>query len=112
MAPFACFATFPVSRVRARPPTSTVTICGAGMCVFSDMNHFLWLRVRAEHVEAHSRGERPGICVGRIAAIHEEEQEARNIVRLTKRDGPHPEKIRHYVSRMPDDRLRVECVTS
>src|SRR6266571_4620369 len=55
MAPLACFAIFPVSRVRVRPPTSTVTRWGAGVCVFSDMNHFLWLRFRAEHFEARSR---------------------------------------------------------
>src|SRR6266704_3523880 len=58
MAPLACFAIFPVSRVSVRPPTSTVTRWGAGVCVFSDMNHFLWPRFRAEHFEARSRGER------------------------------------------------------
>src|SRR6266705_468058 len=55
MAPLAWFAIFPVSRVRVRPPTSTVTRWGAGVCVFSDMNHFLWPRFRAEHFEARSR---------------------------------------------------------
>src|SRR5580692_11988684 len=58
MAPFACLAIFPVSRMRERPPTSTVTWCGAGAIMFSDMsNYFLWLRVRAEHFRARSGGE-------------------------------------------------------
>src|SRR5260370_5527465 len=58
MARLACLAIFPVSRVRVRPPTSTVTRWGAGVCVFSDMNHFLWLRFRAEHLEARSQSKR------------------------------------------------------
>src|SRR5260370_27382619 len=37
MAPLACFAIFPVSRIRGRPPTSTVTRCGAGVFIFSDI---------------------------------------------------------------------------
>src|ERR1700730_4125329 len=48
MAPFACLAILPVSRTKGRPPTSTVTECGAGMLVFSDIDDFLWLRVCAE----------------------------------------------------------------
>src|ERR1700730_9472338 len=48
MAPFACFAILPVSRINGRPPTSTVTEYGAGVILFSDIYHFLWLRVRAE----------------------------------------------------------------
>src|ERR1700730_12415133 len=37
MAPLACLAILPVSRIKGRPPTSTVTECGAGVLVFSDM---------------------------------------------------------------------------
>src|SRR5580704_12875968 len=48
MAPLACLAILPVSRIKGRPPTSTVTECGAGVLVFSDIGDFLWLRVRAE----------------------------------------------------------------
>src|SRR6266699_4350273 len=84
MAPLACFAIFPVSRVRVRPPTSTVTRCGAGVCVFSDMNHFLWTRIRAEHLEAVRRANGPLVYVGRSAAIHEEEQEARTYWKTDK----------------------------
>src|SRR5437016_4598395 len=58
IAPLACFAIFPVSRVSVRPPTSTVTRRGAGVSVFSDMNRFLCLRIRAEHLQARSRGKR------------------------------------------------------
>src|SRR6266849_422318 len=37
MAPLACLAIFPVSRISGRPPTSIVTECGAGVCLFSDI---------------------------------------------------------------------------
>src|SRR5205809_6755700 len=37
------------------------------------------------------RGTGLEVCVGRSAAIHEEEQEVRIVVRLTKRDGSHHE---------------------
>ena len=78
--------------VAIRPPTSTVTRWGAGVCVFSDMNHFLWprpsrgmlRRVRQANVDPDLAG-----------AIQMEEQEARSIVRRTKRDGLHHENFRH-----------------
>src|SRR5713101_6450320 len=37
MAPLACLAILPVSRISGRPPTSIVTECGAGACLFSDI---------------------------------------------------------------------------
>src|SRR6266852_4437319 len=37
MAPLACLAILPVSRISGRPPTSIVTECGAGVCLFSDI---------------------------------------------------------------------------
>src|ERR1700748_229954 len=48
IAPWACLAIFPVSRISGRPPTSTVTEYGAGVLVFSDIDIFLGLRVHAE----------------------------------------------------------------
>src|ERR1700753_2454079 len=48
IAPFACLAILPVSRMSGRPPTSTVTEYGAGVLVFSDIDIFLGLRVHAE----------------------------------------------------------------
>src|SRR6266849_4401475 len=57
--PLACLEILPVSRISGRPPTSTETWCGAGICVFSDMNHFLWRRDHAEHFHLPSQGEQP-----------------------------------------------------
>src|SRR6266550_8928646 len=95
MAPLACFAIFPVSRVRVRPPTSTVTRCGAGVCVFSDMKHSFGSASERSIFRRVRGGNGPCVYVGRNAAIHEEELEARSTVRLTKRDGRHHEKFRH-----------------
>src|SRR5579859_795536 len=57
IAPFACLAIFPVSRMRARPPTSTETWCGAGIWVFSDITvHFLWTRLNRGIFSASAGG--------------------------------------------------------
>src|SRR5271168_2632447 len=50
IAPLACFAIFPVSKISGRPPTSTVTECGTGIEFLSAIRYFLWLRVHAERV--------------------------------------------------------------
>src|ERR1700693_5921067 len=82
MAPLACLAILPVSRIKGRPPTSTVTENGAGVMVFSDIGDFLWLRVRAERS-----------CGNFVSALAVRERR-RVLTRLTKHAQAHYDKFR------------------
>src|SRR5208283_1887881 len=66
-APLACFAILPVSRIRLRPPTSSVTWCGAGMRLFSVMILPLAHLQRSSlaGTSLHSMEEKKQVCRGR-----------------------------------------------
>src|ERR1700730_2984809 len=112
MAPLACLAIFPVSRIRERPPTSTVTLCGAGMLVFSDIADFLWLHV---HAERSCRDFCLRLRWGRKEA-RAEMREGRNATDYTTRTAGQAAAgcptIPQAAAQRHADRLGVEVVTS
>src|SRR5713226_6817929 len=102
IAPLACLAIFPVSRMSGRPPTSTVTRCDAGEFVFSDIKSFpLAQHLCVSVVAARSRSE--GLkCLRRakgqqrtMSLLLFRKKRGENQKRTNKRDGLHHEKLRH-----------------
>src|SRR5436309_10920094 len=90
MAPLACFAIFPVSRIRGRPPTSTVTRCGAGVFVFSDIISSFGSAFGRQHFHVQ------GICpcfqlvapTGPGAVVKKRSENTRGSLRKTSRTTP------------------------